>query len=125
MLRSDIVGHIMVNQRANYQLTAITLGMILLGGTILGSTPFAFADHDEDKKKKLKELLKKLKAKIRDHLDDDDDKCKEKKKYQGEWTVERLFQFCCKLPLSSTKGGLSKRPSINSNKNFFNSTQII
>jgi len=79
----------MVDQRASYQLTAITLGMILLGGTILGSTPFAFADHDDDGKKKLKELLKKLKAKIRDHLDDDDDKCKEKKKYQGECDLER------------------------------------
>ena len=85
MLRSDLVGHIMVNQRANYQLTAITLGMILLGGTILGSTPFAFADDDDDRKKRLIELI----AKIRDHLDDDDDKCKEKKKYQGECDLER------------------------------------
>ena len=58
----------MVNQRVNYQLTAITLGMILLGGTILGSTPFAFADDDDDKtdelKAKFKKLLEKIKAKI-------------------------------------------------------------
>ena len=38
----------MINQRANFQLAAITLGLILLGGTILGSAPFVFADHDDD-----------------------------------------------------------------------------
>ncbi len=58
----------MINQRANYQLTAITIGMILLGGAILGSTPFAFADDDDDKteelKAKFKKLLEKIKAKI-------------------------------------------------------------
>jgi len=91
MIRSDLVGHIMVNQRANYQLTAITLGMILLGGTILGSTPFAFADHndDKDKKKELRELLKKLIAKIREQRAPDGDKCKESQKYEGVCDKER------------------------------------
>jgi len=74
----------MKNQRGNYQLAAITLGMILLGGTILGSTPFALAD-DDDRKEKLKNLI----AKIRDHLEDDDDQCKEKKKYKDECDLER------------------------------------
>jgi len=56
----------LVNQRANFQLTAITLGLILLGGTILGSAPFAFAEHDDDDKKaKLKDLLEEFKAKIK------------------------------------------------------------
>ena len=69
----------MINQRANYQLTAITLGMILLGGTILGSTPFAFADDDDDRNKKLKakfkELLEKIRVKIQEEKDRGD-KCK-------------------------------------------------
>ena len=69
----------------HYQLIAITLGMILLGGTILGSTPFAFADHDDDGKEKLKaklkDLLEKIKAKI--EAKKDDDKCPDKKKYNG------------------------------------------
>jgi len=56
----------MVNHRANFQLAAITLGLILLGGTILGSAPLAFADHDDDDKKaKLKDLLEEFKAKIK------------------------------------------------------------
>ena len=76
----------MTSQRGNYQLAAITLGMILLGGTVLGSTPFALADDDDDRKEKLKNLI----AKISAHLDDDDDdQCKEKKKYQGECDLER------------------------------------
>ena len=61
------------------QLTIITLGMILLGGTILGSTPFAFADEDDDKKEKLKDLLAKIKAKIeakKPPPGDRGDKCK-------------------------------------------------
>ena len=53
-----------MSKRGN-QLKVITLGMILLGGTILGSAPFAFADEDDDKKAKLKELLAKIKAKIK------------------------------------------------------------
>ncbi len=73
----------MINHRANNQLAAITLGMILLGGTILGSIPFAFADHNDDKKAKLKaklkDLLEKIKAKIEDKRDRD--KCPEKFKY--------------------------------------------
>ncbi len=89
MIRSDLVGHIMTNQRANYQLTAITLGMILLGGTILGSTPFAFADHNDDKKlkAKLKDLLEKIKAKIKDKRDRE--KCKESQKYEGVCDTQR------------------------------------
>jgi len=75
----------MVNQRANYQLTAITLGMILLGGTILGSIPFAFADDHDDKKEKLKaklkDLLAKIKAKIK--MKSDGEKCDESQKYEG------------------------------------------
>jgi len=70
----------MVNHRANFQLAAITLGLILLGGTILGSAPFAFADHfDDDKKAKLKAKLKQLIEKIRDKIKnkpDRGDKCK-------------------------------------------------
>ncbi len=72
----------MTNQRANYQLAAITLGMILLGGTILGSAPFAFADDHDDKKAKLKAKLKQLIEKIRDEIKnkkpdrDRGDKCK-------------------------------------------------
>jgi len=65
--------------RMGNQLTVITLGMILLGGTILGSTPFAFAQEDDDKKEKLeaklKELLKKVKDKIKNNKPDKD-KCK-------------------------------------------------
>ncbi len=70
----------MVKQRANYQLAAITLGMILLGGTILGSAPFAFADHNDDKKDELKAKLKALIEKVRDEIKkkkpDRGDKCK-------------------------------------------------
>jgi len=59
----------LVNQRANFQLAAITLGLILLGGTILGSAPFAFADHDNDSneelKAKLKELIEKIETKVK------------------------------------------------------------
>jgi len=59
----------LVNQRANFQLAGITLGLILLGGTILGSAPFAFADHDdlskEELKAKLKELIEKIKTKVK------------------------------------------------------------
>ena len=58
-----------MSNRGN-QLTVITLGMILLGGTILGSTPFAFADDHDDKKEKLKDLLEKIKAKIKQKNDD-------------------------------------------------------
>ncbi len=85
----------MVNQRANYQLTAITLGMILLGGTILGSTPFAFADDDDDgddnKKEKLKAKLKKLLEKIKAKIEDrkDREKCKESQKYEGVCDTQR------------------------------------
>jgi len=62
---------------------AITLGLILLGGTILGSTPFAFADEDDDKKEKLKAKLKDLFEKIKAKIEakNDDDKCPEKFKY--------------------------------------------
>jgi len=81
----------MENQRANYQLAAITLGMILLGGTILGSAPLAFADHDDDKKAKLKaklkDLLEKIKAKIKDKRDRE--KCKESQKYGGVCDTKR------------------------------------
>jgi len=63
----------MTSQRGNYQLAAITLGMVLLGGTILGSTPFAFADDDDDKKEKLKAKFKKLLEKIRDRIQEDND----------------------------------------------------
>ncbi len=79
----------MGNQKLVFSIFAITLGMMLLGSVLTNSTPLVFADDHEDKKKKLKELLKKLKAKIKKHQDDDDDKCKEKKKYQGECDLER------------------------------------
>ena len=74
--------------RMGNQLTVITLGMILLGGTILGSTPFAFADEDDDKKEKLeaklKELLKKVKDKIKNNNKPDGDECKGKAVKYGE-----------------------------------------
>ena len=81
----------MGNQRTNYQLTAITLGMILLGGTILGSTPFAFADDDDDKKEELKAKFKKLLEKIKALIKEkrDQEKCKESQKYEGECDTRR------------------------------------
>jgi len=72
-----------MSKRGN-QLTVITLGMILLGGTILGSTPFAFADEDDDKKEKLKDLLEKIKAKIKNNNKPDGDECKGKAVKYGE-----------------------------------------
>ena len=63
----------MTNHRAKYQLATITLGMILLGGTILGSTPFAFADDHgkEELKGKFKKLLEELISKIEKKNHDD------------------------------------------------------
>ncbi len=79
MVRSDFIGYNMTSQRGNYQLVAITLGMILLGGTILGSAPFAFADHNDDKKElkaKLKALIEKIRDEIKKKKPDRGDKCK-------------------------------------------------
>ncbi len=62
----------------NYQMVAITTGIILLSGTIFGSAPMIFADHSDDLKNKLaklKELIAKWKA---------NKKCPEKFKYNGE-----------------------------------------
>ena len=62
-------------QKKNYQMIAITTGLILLGGTIFGSAPMVFADHSDDLKDKLaklKDLIQKWK---------DKKKCPEKKKY--------------------------------------------
>ena len=57
----------------------------------MGSTPFAFADHDDDGEKKLKaklkDLLEKIKAKIKDKRDRE--KCKESQKYEGECDTRR------------------------------------
>ncbi len=66
----------MVNHRANYQLTAITLGMILFGGSILGSTAFADDDDDENEEliAKLRDLIQKIKDRI--EAEDDDGICK-------------------------------------------------
>jgi len=61
----------------HYQLIAITIGLILFAGSISGSAPIVFADQDEDRKEKLKQLI----AKIRAHLNDD--KCAERQKYFG------------------------------------------
>ena len=61
----------------HYQLIAITIGLVLLSGTIFGSAPIVFADDDDDRKKRLKQLI----AKVRTHLNDD--KCAEKQKYFG------------------------------------------
>ena len=72
------VGILTNTQKTNYQIIAITTGLILLGGTIFGSAPMVFADHSDDLKdkiKKLKDLIKKLKK---------EKKCPEKKKYEGE-----------------------------------------
>ncbi len=65
----------------HYQLIAITIGLILFAGSISGSAPIVFADQDEDRKEKLKKLI----AKIRNHLDND--KCAEKQKYFGECDI--------------------------------------
>ena len=74
----------MINHRANFQLTAITLGLILLGGTILGSTPFAFADQDDDRKAKLKAKLKELIQKLKDKIKEKkENKCPKKHKYDS------------------------------------------
>jgi len=82
-------AHNMGNQKLIFSIFAITLGLMLLGSVLTNSTPIAFADEHEDKKKKLKELLKKLIAKIREQRAPDDDKCKESQKYQGECDRER------------------------------------
>jgi len=56
----------------NYQLVAITIGMILFAGSFSGSASIAFADeHDFDEIKKKAEKAKKEK------------KCKEEQKYNG------------------------------------------
>jgi len=60
----------------HYQLIAITLGLVLLAGTIFGSAPTVFADADDDRKKRLEQLI----AKVRNHLDND--KCAEKMKFK-------------------------------------------
>jgi len=65
-------------QKINYQLIAITTGIILLSGTIAGSAPMVFADHSDDLKNKLaklKDLIEKWKKKK---------KCPDNKKYEGE-----------------------------------------
>ena len=65
----------MNTQKTNYQIIAITTGLVLLGGTIFGSAPMVFADHSDDLKNKLaklKDLIKKWKEKK---------KCPEKFKY--------------------------------------------
>jgi len=105
----------MGNQRLVFSIFAITLGLMLLGSVLTNSTPLVFADHNEDKKKlkdllkklkakiqelldveddeakkkKLKKIIKKLEAKIQELQDEEDEKCKEKKKYQGECDLER------------------------------------
>jgi len=78
------------------QLTVITLGMILLGGTILGSAPFAFADEDDDKKEKLQKL-KAIVAKLRE-----DEKCPDKFKY-GEICDKEKPEIEIKKPDSGKK----------------------
>jgi len=60
----------------HYRLIAITLGLVLLAGTIFGSAPTVFADDHDDRKKRLIELI----AKVRNHLDND--KCAEKMKFK-------------------------------------------
>ncbi len=79
----------MRNQRLVFSIFAITLGMMLLGSILTNSTPLVFADHNEDKKKKLKDLLKKLIKEIREKRDRGEDKCKESQKYKGECDKER------------------------------------
>jgi len=69
----------MGNQRLIFSIFATTLGLMLLGGAFTGSAPIAFADDDDDRKKRLIELI----SKIRSHLEDEDDKCPEEKKYEG------------------------------------------
>ncbi len=71
----------MTNQKLIFSIFAVTLGMILLGGTFTGSAPLAFADDDDDRKKRLNQLI----AKIRAHLEniEAEQKCKENKKYEG------------------------------------------
>ena len=64
--RSFFLGISTNKHKTNYQIIAITTGLILFCGTIAGSTPMVFADHSEDLKDKLaklKELIAKWKAK--------------------------------------------------------------
>jgi len=60
----------------HYQLIAITIGLVLLSGTIFGSAPIVFADDDDRKDKIAK--LKKLVANWQK-----DKKCPDRKKYNG------------------------------------------
>ena len=87
--------------RMGNQLTIITLGMILLGGTILGSTPFAFADDHDDKKEKLKaklkELLEKVKDKIKNQKPEKPEKCKGIK-YGEIWGTSDVYRVRLPLP---------------------------
>jgi len=78
MYRSDLFGHSMATQKLIYSIFSITLGMVLLGGTILGSTPFAFADSDDDRKNELKAKFKKLLEEIINKIkkQNDDGICK-------------------------------------------------
>jgi len=53
--------------------------MILFGGSISGSASIAFADNSDDKKKKLKDLITKVKKDKKKK----DKKCKDEQKYNG------------------------------------------
>jgi len=75
----------MASQKLIFSIFATTLGLMLLGGAFTGSAPIAFADDDDDRKKRLIELI----AKIRSHLEDDNDKCPEEKKYEGVCDTKR------------------------------------
>jgi len=63
----------------HYQLIAVIVGLVLLGGTIFGSAPIAFADEDDNKKKKLKDKIKKLKELLKKFQDRHGDHNNEKK----------------------------------------------
>jgi len=65
----------MNTRKINYQMIAVTTGLILLGGTISGSAPMVFADHSDDLKDKLAKL-KELIAKWKENK-----KCPDRFKY--------------------------------------------
>ena len=75
------MGIRLANQRTSYQFIAATFGLILLGSGFFGSAPVALADDDDDKRKKLKDLLEKLKGLIKKFKERHE---REVHKYDGE-----------------------------------------
>ena len=79
------LGIRLANQRISYKFIAATFGLILLGSGFFGSAPVALADDEDDKRKKLKDLIEELRAKIKQFKDrhEHEDEC-EDHKYNGK-----------------------------------------